>query len=71
MKPTFTTRQMDLYKSFFISRGSGFNIFGPHGLMKRESSEIKFRLYLRKSNSLFRVRRKEIDKIIQSSEVIK
>tara|TARA_B100001287_G_scaffold224862_1_gene194269 strand:- start:164 stop:1096 length:933 start_codon:yes stop_codon:yes gene_type:complete len=57
---------------FFISRGSGFNIFGPHGLMKRESSEIKFRfIFLRKFNSLFRVRRKEIDKIIQSSEVIK
>ena len=56
---------------FLISRGIGFNIFGPHGLMKQESSEIKFRfIFLRKFNSLFRVRRKVTDEIIQSSDKI-
>jgi len=55
---------------FFIYRGAGFNIFGPKGIGE-ETSEISFKfIFLRKFNSLFRVRRKIIDEIINSSEII-
>jgi hypothetical protein len=55
---------------FFIYRGAGFNIFNGYRKID-ESSEISFKfIFLSKFNSTFRIRRKIIDKIINSSSKI-